>query len=155
MPEVKLNLTGEEKKEWVEYYKRKRRYLIYQLNVVDQNLQALDGGENPQLNLQYNFKLDLANYDPHWQWPQKIEFALRQSNRCITTKEIVSILYEFDSKLKEDPSVPVKVASAVSYQNERTLKRYKIYESDKEFQVGLIDWFENETPKEKYKSRKG
>jgi tRNA(Phe) wybutosine-synthesizing methylase Tyw3 len=114
-----IEITDDDAKDLIDFYVEKQRNIKNQMSVLGASLKELNTkilelkqslqAKNPSV---INNK-DGVEYSSKWHWVKKIEFAIRQAGKPLTTKEIVDILTEYQPDYISERRSAIASVSAI------------------------------------------
>ncbi|WP_276370315.1 hypothetical protein [Chryseolinea sp. H1M3-3] len=153
MDELKLILPKGQRSELMDFYLNKQRDLEIKLRevkgIIAQLQEAVVTPADNQLSITHSTKVSNPVYRENWSWSQKIKYVIEDAGRCLTTRQIIDRLRNFEP-LIGNPINSVSGTISGKISNSIMFNRYHDLDSS-EFFIGLEEWFTVDgNVKEKY-----
>jgi hypothetical protein len=155
MDDITVKLSPEQRNELTKFYTDKINDLQKQVSEARELLQKLNGDSlyRTKLVSEKNVEIQLPKNYHLWSVAQKIKYVLNQTNYCLTARQIVDSLKQFE--LDDKSTFYGTVSGTISNKiNKKILfNRYREIEGG-DFYNGLIEWFdENGNVLEQYRAK--
>lgn len=141
----------------IDFYIKRLKFLKEEISVREKETREINsqilklkrGNKKDEVILHTNQKdhgeeveNSIPEYSDKWTWVKKIEFAITQENRPLTTKEIVDTLTEFEVGLLFERKRAIASASSVLSTKSGVGKQFiKMETGDKEFAYTINNEF--------------
>ena len=122
---VKVYIQSKDLEELIDFYETKLLSVKQQrkdLDLSEREIRAtlmqlrskLSDLTAPEDNsIKYSIQPNLSSYSRTWQWVQKIEFAIREGGKPLTTTEIIEMLIVVEPALEDEKRKSISSVSAI------------------------------------------
>jgi hypothetical protein len=147
--DAKIVVSDSERKELIEYYKSKVDLINRDLDLLFQKKKTYESMLIKLINVTESHAVDpKVTYDSSWPWSTKIVYVLKKADQQLRTKDIVDVLTNIDSSTDRDRYTS-SISAIISQKVDTVFKRFKS-EDDKDYYVGLMEWYNDADLRYKY-----
>ncbi|MGD2035071.1 MAG: hypothetical protein PVF73_08445 [Bacteroidales bacterium] len=153
MKNITIQISTDRQKELIDFYTTKLKALQKEVSEVQDLIRELKGGRPINQQSQTNSSSNTSEYNLSWTVVKKIQFALIKNNSCMTARQIVDFLANFEKEKKKNFYGTISGTISNKIKNELFFNRYEEFEGG-DYYIGLKEWFDNDgNVSEQYKAK--
>lgn len=148
-----LSLASEERDELLNFYKAKLAKILKEKEKVESLIDKLSHPSNQATSPNFEEKakiVDAPKYRESWSWTLKTKFALQVTQKCLTSRDIINTIKEYEDLGDKDPINSVSGTLSQKTHKGVVFKRWYPYEGSESY-YGLIEWWNGEELRDEYK----